>query len=459
MATALIAFVAHLGGVAPTTDVDAFVRREQARQRIPGVAVAVVRGGRPIILRGFGRANLEQGTSVTPDTVFRIGSVSKQFLAAAVVKLAEEGKLHLDDEASKFLPGAPPEWHGVTLRRLLSHTAGLPRELPGWRPDVRYTEDDWLRLAVATKPTTSPGTSWTYSNAGYFVAALVISRAAGIPWTDYVDRSLFRPLGMTRTRVDSSKDLISGRASGYELVGESFRNDDPMVSVRPSGAFVSTARDLARWEAALASGVVLPRNRIAEMTMPSRLLTGDRWPYGLGWYLDLFGADPVVHHGGTIQGFRAEFARYVGKDLTVIVLANAAHAQCKPIAQGLARRVEPSLTRTTVRLPRDPSPVMTSDVAAFLKSVSQGSTYDGDLATDSLKSAIRGYPAPMRRELATALSSVKYLAAEEVARHQLRQQNQEISRVRFYQVGPAFLTAYFTAEDKLAFFELSPDRP
>lgn len=442
--------------------IDSFVNAERERQHIPGIAIAVLRNGKPVYMKGYGKANLERDRAVTPTTVFNIGSVSKQFLAAAVLKLQEQGKLKLDDSLTKFFPDAPAAWKGITLKHLLSHTAGLPRELTGWNPIVPYTEVQWLKLAYATKPIAEPGAQWLYSNAGYFIVAMTISRAAGRPWGEYIENEIFRPAAMNTTKVALPSLVLPNRADGYVWDGQKWQEDGPLNSVRPSGAFVSTLADLARWEQVLTERKFLKAASFDALAQPIRLANGEARAYGLGWYLDAYGPNRVVHHAGGIVGYRSEFMRFVDKGLTVILVTNIGTLQTEIIAQGIARRALPELVLTRGKPKRDAKPGLTAQISTLLTQVANQSEISDGPITPALKNALGGYPAPMRSELKTYLQASKvltFLREDDVQRLGVARQGQRIAKVRFYRLGPAYMTGYFTAEDRLAFFETSDDQP
>ncbi|MGV3617125.1 MAG: serine hydrolase domain-containing protein [Fimbriimonas sp.] len=465
-----LVLAAGIGAIAPAQtiragEIDAFIEAERERQHIPGIAIAVVRHGKPLYVKAYGKANLKRNQATTVTTTFNIGSVSKQVLATAALKLQDEGKLRLDDDLTKFFPDAPAEWKRITLRHLITHTAGLPRELPGWNALTVLTEKDWQRMAYAIKPTTEPGTAWAYSNAGYFILAMAISRASGMPWGVYIESTIFRPLGMNATRVADPKLTVPFRAEGYLWDGRTWQDDGPLSSVRPSGAFVTTIADLIRWEQALVDRKLLRPATSGLLTQPARLSNGQTWPYGLGWYLDAFAGTRVVHHGGGILGFRAEYARF-DRGLTVLVLSNVASANCEDVAEGIARRVMPEFTLTRGAPRPDRNRALTGQVSELLRQVASKGEVSDAVATLPLRRALGGYPDALRAELKTCLGDadgVTFLREVDVARFGTVKQGQRIARVRYYRLGDGprsqYMTGYFSPEDKLAFFETSAERP
>jgi D-alanyl-D-alanine carboxypeptidase len=317
--------------------VDRFIAAEMARRHIPGVSIAVVRDGKEIKTQGYGMADLEHGIPVTPETVFKIGSVSKQFLAAGVMLLAQDGQLAVDDPIAKHLDSAPESWRQITLRHFLTHTSGVVREGPAFDPLKVQPDMVVIRSAFALPLEFPTGSKYQYCNVCYFALAEVIARVSGKPWEVFLSERVFGPMGMSATRTTTTTALVPGRARGYTWQNERYQNAAELLAVRPSGAFLSTVRDLARWDAALHQDRVLTQASREEMWKPTHLVGGAVSGYGFGWQLDSVGGHRRVHHGGSLPGFRAEMARFPDDRLTVIVLTNGDGAVPQEIAAGVAR--------------------------------------------------------------------------------------------------------------------------
>ncbi len=199
---------------------DAVVRAEMHLEQIPGLAIAIVDHGKVVLARGYGYANVEQSAPVTVDTVFQSGSVGKQFTAAAVMLLVEDGRLSLDDPVTQYLPEAPPEWKAIRIRHLLTHTAGIPdyrtEALPA---DMRrsYTERELVQMVCASKPEFPPGERYSYSNPGYLLLGAIIGRVGGRHYSDLLGERVFRPLGMKSAREIDDADIIMHRAAGLSI--------------------------------------------------------------------------------------------------------------------------------------------------------------------------------------------------------------------------------------------------
>jgi CubicO group peptidase (beta-lactamase class C family) len=324
-------------GGAHADQIDDYVTAQMDRQHIPGLALAVVKDGKPVKVRGYGVANLELGTPVSPESVFALGSISKQFIATGIVLLNKEGKLGFDDSIRKYLPDAPETWQHITVRHALTHTGGLVREAPAFDALKPQSDADVIKSAYAAPLAFAPGEKFAYSNLGYFVLAEIISRVAHEPWPQYLQEKVFAPLGMNATRTTSSADLVSQRASGYEWKDGKHSNGATLIGVRPSGAFLSTIQDMVKWDAALSSNNPIPQQLLEQMWTPVKLNDGSENPYGFGWELDKVGGHRQVHHGGTmLTGYRAQMARFVDDRVTVIALTNSLQALPERVTLGVA---------------------------------------------------------------------------------------------------------------------------
>lgn len=332
--------------------VDDFVKAEMQKQHIAGVSVAVVKEGKIIKAEGYGLANIEHNVATKPETVFQIGSVSKQLISAGILLLMQDGKLNLDDKISKYLEGTPDTWKEITIHHLLTHTSGIIREAPGFDPFKIQPDAEVIKTAYALPLRFTPGEKWEYCNVGYFALAETIRKITGKPWGDFLNERLFSPLEMSATRTTSTTEIVPNRAAGYVWREGKQRNADIFFALRPSGAFLSTVLDLAKWDAALYSDQILKAVTREQMWTPVKLNNGAPHPYGFGWELDAVNGHKRVHHSGSLPGFRAMIARYLDDKLTVIVLTNADTANPGAIALGVAETYIPSLIpqRTAVKI-------------------------------------------------------------------------------------------------------------
>ncbi|WP_168207858.1 serine hydrolase [Spirosoma sp. KCTC 42546] len=336
-----ILFCLDLGWAQPINQisadsVDAIVRTHMTNKHIQGVSIAIVRQGKVILAKGYGLANVELNVPATPQSVYAIASVSKQFLATGILMLAQEGKLKLDDDIHKYYPQAPQTWQGITLRHLLSHTSGIVREAPAFDP-AKIQPDSVVVQSAFPLPLEFPiGTKWQYCNVGYFALADVISKVSGQPWATFLKQRVFSPLGMTATRTTTLSEIVPNRVDGYEWDKDHLHRAIPYRALRPSGAFLSTVLDLAKWDAALYTSNYLTEASQKQMLTPFVLKDGTPYPYGLGWRVDTFQGTQWVHHGGSLPGFRTEYARFPQKGLSIIILTNGEEASPETIAKEIA---------------------------------------------------------------------------------------------------------------------------
>src|SRR5215203_864313 len=312
-----------------------YVTREMARQQVPGVSIAIVRGDSIVLARGYGFANLEHRVPASDSTVYQSGSLGKQFTGTAVGMLARQGRLKVDDAITRWLPEGKGTWDSITVRQLLTHTSGVPDytdSLIDLRKD--YTEDQLVRLAASQPLDFPPGTSWSYSNTGYLLLGVLIHRVTGRFYGDVLRDLLFDPLGM-HTRVISEADIVPNRAAGYRLVKGQVKNQEwvsPTLNTTADGALYLTANDLARWALGLRERRLPPAPVLDEAWTPVRLKDGGVFPYGYGWGLADQRGHRRIGHTGSWQGFKTAIYRYPEFDLTVVALANLAEATPGPLA-------------------------------------------------------------------------------------------------------------------------------
>ena len=241
--------------------------------------------------------------------------------------LVEEGKLSLDDPLTKFFPDAPATWREVTVRNLLSHTAGFgdyPKDFD-YRKD--WTEFEELKLIESIPLAYPPGTSWEYSNFGYVTLGILIHRVTGEFYGDFLQHRIFKPLDMLTTRIISEADIVSNRAAGYRLVKEELKNQEwvaPLLNTTADGSLYFSILDLAKWDAALYTEKLLKQSSLDLMWTPLKLKNGqpNKGNYGFGWFIDQRKGHRCIHHDGAWQGFQTAIDRYVDDQLTVVALSN-----------------------------------------------------------------------------------------------------------------------------------------
>jgi len=430
---------ASLGSSAALADpVDDYVNATLAQHRIPGASVLIVRNGATVKAQGYGFANLELKVPASADTVYQSGSTGKQFTAAGILLLAEDGKLSLDDRLSTYFPEAPAVWHRISVRNLLTHTSGLRDYQLDLHKD--YTEDELLKAMEALPVDFEPGTQWSYSNSGYLLLGLLTGKLTGEHWSDFQAQRLFKPLGMATTRVISEADIVPNRAAGYELDAQGeVKNQDwvaPSLNRCADGALYYTIKDLAAWDAALKSNQFLKPSSSAAWIQPVRLADGSRYPYGFGWFIHEQRGQRLIEHGGSWQGFRTEIARYVDQSLTVVVLTNLASAEPETMAHEIAGLVEPKL-----RLPAasgngtDPLAGRGSQLHAVLESWA-ASRRDArmaaglaDTATGSSEEALSRSATAQQLRAQTAF---RYLDEDRLGARTLERRGEAISSIAYY---------------------------
>jgi CubicO group peptidase (beta-lactamase class C family) len=323
-------------------DTDDFIRAEMKSQNIPGLALAVVKNGEIIKTAGYGLANVNRKLPVTPETVFHIGSIGKQFVAAGIMLLVQEGRLGLDDPISKYLEGIPPTWNAITIRHLLTHTSGIVREEPGFDPSKVQNFAEVMKAAYPLPLRFAPGEKWAYSNAGYSQLGEIIRKVSGRPWSDYLSEKVFRPSGMNSTYLTDTKESIPNRARGY-IDNDNPRESDDWRALHPAGGFLSTVLDLAKWDAVFDTDKIISASTRREMWTPVRLNDGTSHPYGLGWELGPLDGHARVWHGGQVSGgsggFRSDFSRFSDFRLTVILLMNLDDVDHTTLVSGVFYRL------------------------------------------------------------------------------------------------------------------------
>ena len=316
-----------------------FVNGYLKKKQIPGCAILVRKDGEIVHSAGYGIANLEHGVKVTPKTVFQSGSVGKQFTAMAVMMLVEQGKLSLGDPVSKFLK-APSSWSKITIRHLLTHTSGLGDYPEKFSLQKDYSEDDLLKMVMAQPLEFGPGEKWSYSNLGYLTLGVVIHKVTGEFYGDFLQRRIFKPLGMNDTRIINEEEIIPNRAAGYRLKNGVLKNQEwvsPSLNTTADGSLYFTIEDMAKWDEALEKQALVRPASYQQMWTSAKLNDGTDAGYGFGWSLGQNGlGHRLIEHGGAWQGFSTYIGRHPDDHLSVVVLCNRAGANANYIANAVA---------------------------------------------------------------------------------------------------------------------------
>jgi CubicO group peptidase (beta-lactamase class C family) len=355
----LLVLAASLAAAQPAPrGVDQYVQSELTRQHIPGIALGVYRDGKIVTAKGYGLANVELNVPVKAETIFQSGSIGKQFAATAVMMLVEQGKIDLDGSITRYFPDAPATWQNIKVRNLLSHTSGLAeyesdeKTKPGGPVNMRtdYTEEQFVKMIESFPPEFAPGEKWVYTNSNYVLLGAIIRKVTGKFYGDYLQERIFKPLGMTSTRVISEEDIVPNRAAGYRLVNGELKNQEwvaPLFNTTADGALYFNVLDLSKWDAALYTEKLIRKSSLDQMWMPAKLNNGkvNADGYGFAWFVHSINGHRLIEHGGSWQGFHGHIARYVDDKLTVVVLTNldSAHSDAALIAHHVAGLYEPAL--------------------------------------------------------------------------------------------------------------------
>lgn len=362
-AVALLLLSCAFVSPAHADEVDQIVLTQMQKRHIPGAAVAVIRNGKIIKVKGYGLANVELNVPVTTSTVFEIGSVTKQFTASAIMMLVQEGKIALDDSISKYLEGLPEAWSAVTVHHLLTHTSGVKNYtgLSGFEWSKHLKNDEFIKAVSGFPLDFQPGARWSYSNTGYNLLGMIVEKASGKPYWQFMSERIFKPLGMNATRDRDPHIIIPNRADGYEWENGALEiRDGNLTELFSAGATVSTILDLAKWDAALNTEIFLKRSSLEKMWSPVRFNDGTTYTYGFGWNTDVFRGHRIIRHGGQTAGFSSSFNRYVDDHLTVLALCNLGDIGVAGIlARVVAKVYIPALSLSTLKAATDADPQQT----------------------------------------------------------------------------------------------------
>jgi CubicO group peptidase (beta-lactamase class C family) len=303
-----VAFTQQKDNKQLTADLDKMLS-EQFKTNETGATALVSRNGQIIYKKAFGMANLELNVPMQADNVFRIGSMTKQFTAVAILQLMEQGKLNLQDEITKFIPDYPMNGHKITIEHLLTHTSGIQsytgmkdyfeKITLDWKPSemVDYFKNQPMEFA--------PGTQWHYNNSGYFLLGYIIEKITGKTYPQYLEDNFFKPLGMTNSLYGSDTKIIKNRTSGYSNEGSGFENAHPLSMTQPysAGSIQSTVGDLFKWHQALHAYKLVKKESLDKAFTKYKLTDGKETDYGYGWFMSTVQGSPSIEHGGNVKGF------------------------------------------------------------------------------------------------------------------------------------------------------------
>ncbi len=474
--TALIFLAPATIAAQSTAAIDSHITREMRERRIPGVSYAVVNDGKIVLRKAYGFGNLETEMPLTVSSVFELASVTKQFTAAAIMLLVEDGKVKLDDPINNYFDQPPAIWQGITVRQLLTHTAGLQAGgvVNHQGSPLLYISTKQAYEMISARPLfLQPGTHGFYADAGYFLLGMIIEKASGMPYRAFLQRRIFDPLQMTQSSVLDKRRILKGRVATYEfssaqprLPGMDPAPADSLVNWRrdwqyelPSffGIF-STLDDLAKWSTSLHRRTLLKQESLEQMWTPAKLTSGGHAMvigdlYGLGFLINDVRGHRFAGHGGASGTFILHF---LDAPISVIVLSNLAstagrHAPmlARAIA-GLYSKEYQAVERLGVSL--DSEPELTNSVRALLPEFAAGRTTD--FMTEAHKAYFNDMPASFRNRLNEPLGKVTGLTrvtCDNVEGRGIRYTDVVARICYFGGVGgsrPIYISVYLTREGK-----------
>lgn len=318
--------------VASPMDETQLAAKAEAYIRAAGIqgSVLLAKHGKVILAKGYGLANIELDVPNTPDTKFRLASITKQFTAAAILQLQERGKLSVADSITTYVPGAPAAWQRITIHHLLTHTSGIPS----------FTDETGLEAPARSRVGTpldfvahfrdrplefTPGAEFHYSNSGYFLLGVIIEQVSGLKYEEFLRRNIFEPLQMNDTGYDWPATILKNRASGYSKSTDGkVINADFIDMAQPyaAGSLYSTVLDLYKWDRGLYTTKILTAKSLEAAFTPNKFDWAEGIKYGYGWGIQQMHGHKTVGHGGGINGFATVFRRAIEEDATSIVLSN-----------------------------------------------------------------------------------------------------------------------------------------
>lgn len=424
------------------------VQSEMQTQGIPGLAVAVIQGGEVILAHGFGTADAKGQVAVTPETLFETASLSKPIFAIALLQLVEVGQIELDTPIMTYIEEVPQGWADVTVRQMLSHTAGLPYSLTEHDASAS-TENKFFAAGAQVPLKAEPGERWEYSDLGYQLAAILLERVSGLTREDYLQQFIFDRAGMTSAVIGVPPPAYT--AVGFQNTGEgvvlSSQNvDNPLIS---DGLYLSL-NDYIALDTALRAGTLLQDQTLSEMWTPTALNDGSFIPYGLGWTVRSVGDSKVVEHGGGSDLVSNRYVHYTDAELSVIILSNLRLARVWDIAYGIAESIDPGLAETEAvsTAPNDVEPEVTALLRQVLSGITDG-TLDPALFTSEMQAYYDDFIA-LGSDLQTVGSITAITLLEQTEADGLRSYRYQVD----FGAVSVFITMALDEQDKIANFEI-----
>ncbi|HEX6847607.1 MAG TPA: serine hydrolase domain-containing protein [Chitinophagaceae bacterium] len=452
--------------------VDEYIKAEMQKKKIPGLQIVVIQKGKIMKAKSYGVANVELNAPVNNETMFEIASNTKQFTAGGIMLLVEDGRLRLEDKITKYLPGLPELYNAITVRNLLNHTSGVKDYIEEFSLNRRadYTNAELIKHIGANQLNFPPGENARYSTTGYLLLGLIIEEITGKPYGDFLQERIFKPLGMTRTRVINLAEIIPNRASGYSLKNDTLRNGRYVAQTLRAGAdigLMTTAIDMAKWDACFNTTKIFKQSTVNAMFTPARLNDGTyayhEWiaPFGFGWFIDDYFGQKNINHGGTfITGFSSEISRYVDDGMTIIILNNRVQSDPYVMGMTIAGMYDPDLRIPHQLKPkRDINTQRSGKLKEFLLSVA-GSSIDSTQMTEGLFNRwtheyyVYSNPKSEITDMVKDLKSFTFIACKDVQNKKIEKVGINVKSLCSYKIVAGakthFVTFYLTAEDKIA---------
>jgi len=373
------------GALATADNIDDFINNLIKTQNVPGVVIEIAKDGKVIKKAAYGMADLEFNVPMKEGDYFEIGSITKQFTAVAICQLMEQGKVSLDDPISKYVDGTPDTWKSIKIHNLLNQNTGLKDYalVPHVGLLDEYDMPTWLTTMKPLPLDFETGTTWAYSNTNYVLLGMVVEKASGQSYTDYLNENVLKRAGLTHTSVLDPDAILPNRAHGY------FKNGAQLLRARPSlistisdGALISTADDMIQWETALHGGKLISDSSYKLMTSPGALNNGHTRQYGFGTFLTPLGDKPFLGHHGNSSGYSAGSGYFPSDHLSVIVLSNVYAINGQKTVKDLAVLVDPSLKPDPLTLKTDPDPARTDRIKSAFDKLGAGTTDDSLMDLD-----------------------------------------------------------------------------
>jgi CubicO group peptidase (beta-lactamase class C family) len=454
--------------------IDKYLKTEMGKEQIPGLAYAVMINGKLVDSGAYGVANVELGSPVTLHTKFNLGSIGKTFTATAVMMLAKEGKLSLDEPVGKYLDSLPASWKAITIRHLLNHTSGIKdytHDFPGYsyieKRDRKqeYSEADFTRMATEVPLNFKPGERFAYSSSNFVLLGFIVHKISGMILPEFMRQHVFAPSGMSETVYMTQSEIIPGRAHGYllddrgKLMNGNYISD--FFSSTGDMGVTTTVGDLVKWSVALDNGTLLDKETLHRMWTPAQLTNGAETnffgkSYAMGWFVENYrGFDRVGHSGSFMNGYTADYARYPELGLTVIVLANLNPTNIVRIGCNVAGFYFPALKgidqHDTMPMPNS---ALIDNVKKLMISVITDKP-DTRMVTPGFSQRLN----PITRLLmgdSSHLPAVQYLYSDVFTNPKVSRRNVAIKKIDHYKIlfspnpdDSLYLSLYLTQDDKI----------